>query len=218
MGWPPLLGHLPQHSLRSAWSAGDRAVLSQRQRPRRPGVSVDVADHCIELWLLHPCRSVGGCHPHDRDADDPQDLRLCLDGTHRVFRHEAGVPITFRISRSTLRPPFFLRYPTIFQPLALRVVFYFPLGYPGKSCRRPSQTPVTLPGLEKAELSSIGFTEDKSFQILLYLADPVRFPTCPRISRSRIPYNRPSIICHTLPGWPPAFLKTLDKSKSLRYT
>lgn len=215
---PPLLGHLPQHSLRSAWSAGDRAVLSQCQRSRGPGVSVDVADHCIELWLLHPGGTLGRCHPHDWDADDPQNLRLCLDSTYRVFRHETGVPITFRIFHLTRRFSLFSRDPTIFQPLALRVVFYFPPGYPGKSCRRPSQTPVTLSRLEKAELSSMGFTEDESFQILLYLADPVRFPTCPRISRSRIPYNRPSIIRYTLPGWPPAFLKTLDKSKSLRYT
>ena len=52
--------------------------------------ATDVADHCAELRLLHPCGAVGGHHPHDWYADDSQDLRLRLDGADWLFRHEEG--------------------------------------------------------------------------------------------------------------------------------
>lgn len=44
----------------------------------------------------------------------------------------------------------------------------------GQLVLKPGQTPAPLPGLEKAELSSMGFVEDGSFQILLRLADGAR--------------------------------------------
>ena len=49
---------------------GDRAVLSQCQSAWGSGISLDVADHCAELWFLHPGGAVGGYHSHDRDVDD----------------------------------------------------------------------------------------------------------------------------------------------------
>ena len=30
---------------------------------------------------------------HGRDADDPQDLRLCVDRAHWIFCHEEGMQI-----------------------------------------------------------------------------------------------------------------------------
>ena len=39
----------------------------------------------VVLWA-------GRC-AHDRDADDPQDLRLCVDGPDRLFRHEKRVQV-----------------------------------------------------------------------------------------------------------------------------
>lgn len=35
----------------------------------------------------------GGRRAHDRDADDFQDLRLCVDGAHWLFRHETEMQI-----------------------------------------------------------------------------------------------------------------------------
>ena len=61
--------------------------------PGGPGLPLDVADHCAELWVLHPGGAVGGRRAHDRDADDPQDLRLCLDGADRLFCHETGTEV-----------------------------------------------------------------------------------------------------------------------------
>ena len=51
------------------------------------------SDHRVELWLLYPRGAVGGHDPHDRYADDPQDLRLCVDGADRLPRHEAGMQV-----------------------------------------------------------------------------------------------------------------------------
>ena len=45
------------------------------------------------LWLLHPGGAVGGRRAPDRDADDPQDLRLRVDGAHRIFCDETGMQI-----------------------------------------------------------------------------------------------------------------------------
>ena len=47
--------------------------------------------HRAELRFLHSRCSLGQCHPHDRDADDPQDLRLCVDRSHRLFCYEEGM-------------------------------------------------------------------------------------------------------------------------------
>ena len=47
-----------------------------------------VADHRAELRFLYPGGAVGRCQPPDRYADDPQDLRLCLDRADRLQRHE----------------------------------------------------------------------------------------------------------------------------------
>ena len=85
-----LMGHLPQYSLCAAWSSGDRAVLPQCEGARGQGFWLDVADHCAELWLLHSGSAVGQHHSHDRDVDDPQDMRLYMDGTDRIFRYETG--------------------------------------------------------------------------------------------------------------------------------
>ena len=49
---------------------------------------LDVADHRAELRFLYPGGAVGRCQPPDRYADDPQDLRLCLDRADRLQRHE----------------------------------------------------------------------------------------------------------------------------------
>ena len=49
---------------------------------------LDVADHRAELRLLYPRCAVGRREPHDRYADDSQDLRLRLDRAHRLQRHE----------------------------------------------------------------------------------------------------------------------------------
>ena len=89
----PLLGSLPQHPLCPAGSAGDCTVLSQRKGAWGQGVPPDLADHRAELRLLHPGGAVGGRRAHGRDADDPQDLRLRVDGAHRIFCDETGMQI-----------------------------------------------------------------------------------------------------------------------------
>ena len=89
----PLLGHLPKHPIRPAWAFGHCAVLSQRKRRRGSGISLDVSDDRAELWLLHTSRAVGGYLSYDRDADDSKDLRLCVDGTHWIFRYETRMQI-----------------------------------------------------------------------------------------------------------------------------
>lgn len=35
--------------------------------------------------------SLGQYRPHDRYADDPQDLCLCVDRSHRLFCYEEGM-------------------------------------------------------------------------------------------------------------------------------
>ena len=60
---------------------------------RRCVLPLDVADHRAELRLLYPGRAVGGCHPDDRHADDPEDLRLRLDGFDRLLRDEEGMQV-----------------------------------------------------------------------------------------------------------------------------
>ena len=68
-------------------------LLPQREGAQRQRLPLDVADHRAELWLLYPRGAVGGYDPYDRYADDPQDLRLCVDGADRLPRHEAGVQV-----------------------------------------------------------------------------------------------------------------------------
>ena len=41
--------------------------------------------------FLHSRCSLGQYRPHDRYADDPQDLRLCVDRSHRLFCYEEGM-------------------------------------------------------------------------------------------------------------------------------
>ena len=55
---------------------------------------LDVADHRAELRLLYPCGAVGRHVPYDRYADDPQDLRLRVDGADRLLRYEKRVQVT----------------------------------------------------------------------------------------------------------------------------
>ena len=43
--------------------------------------------------LLYPGRAVGGRHPDDRHADDPEDLRLHLDSVDRLLRDEEGMQV-----------------------------------------------------------------------------------------------------------------------------
>ena len=62
---------------------------------------MDVADHRAQLRLLHPGRALGGHHPDDRHADDPQDLRLRVDGSDRLLRDEEGVQIIRRHTSAT---------------------------------------------------------------------------------------------------------------------
>ena len=85
---PADLGHPAQHPLCTAGPADHRAVLPQCQGTQGSGFPLDVADHRAELRLLYPCGAVGRSQPPDRYADDPQDLRLCLDRADRLQCHE----------------------------------------------------------------------------------------------------------------------------------
>ena len=55
----------------------------------------------LTIVLLHPGRALGGRHPDDRHADDPQDLRLRVDGSDRLLRDEEGVQIIRRHTSAT---------------------------------------------------------------------------------------------------------------------
>ena len=84
---------------RQGWCAGDafhlvpRALALCTTGLESYTVPLDVAHHRAELRLLYPGGAVGGRRPADRDADDSQDLRLCLDGADRIFRHEKRVQL-----------------------------------------------------------------------------------------------------------------------------
>ena len=65
---------------------------------------MDVADHCAEFWFLYPGSAVGGHDTHDRDANDSQDLRLCLDSTHWIFCYEAGMQVREEQPENNGRP------------------------------------------------------------------------------------------------------------------
>ena len=88
---PPLLKNLPQRPLCPAGSAGNRAVLSRRTGAWGQGLPLDMDDHCAALWLLHSGGAVGGRRAYERDADDPQDLRLCMDDAYRISCCETGM-------------------------------------------------------------------------------------------------------------------------------
>ena len=49
-----------------------------------------MADHCPELCLLPSGGIVCGCVPAGRNADDSENLCLCVDGSHRISG-DAGV-------------------------------------------------------------------------------------------------------------------------------
>ena len=71
----------------------DRFVLQKCERAQGQRVPLDVAYHCAELWLLHSSGSVVRNVSDGRDADDPQDLCVCVDRAHWIFCHEEGMPI-----------------------------------------------------------------------------------------------------------------------------
>ena len=87
----PFLGDLPQYSLRPAGPSGDCVVLPKCKELRRSGVSLDVADHCAELWLLYSGGAVGGRRSSHWNADDSENLCLCVDGADWIFCHETGM-------------------------------------------------------------------------------------------------------------------------------
>ncbi len=66
-------------------------VLSKRKGTWRPGFSMDVADHCAELWILYPGSIVGRYNSRDWHADDSQDLCLCLDSVDWILCNETGM-------------------------------------------------------------------------------------------------------------------------------
>lgn len=47
-----------------------------------------MAAHNNEFWLLYSSSIVGRYDPSDGDANDTQDLRLCMDGIDRIFCYE----------------------------------------------------------------------------------------------------------------------------------
>ena len=47
-----------------------------------------MVDHCVELWVLYPSSTVGRCSPLNRYADDPQNLRIRVDGVSWLPRNE----------------------------------------------------------------------------------------------------------------------------------
>ena len=73
-------------------TSGGGTVLPQCKEIQGSGLWLDVADYCAELWILHSGGAVGGCHSTHWDVDDPQDLRLCVDGTDWIFRYETALP------------------------------------------------------------------------------------------------------------------------------
>ena len=68
--------------------ADHRLVLQERPASKGPRVPQYVADHCAQFRFLHSRGPLGRRRPYDWYADDPQDLRLCLDGPDRLQGHE----------------------------------------------------------------------------------------------------------------------------------
>ena len=83
------LGHLPQHSLRTAWLTGYRPFLPGRRTAEGSRLPVDVADHCAQFRLLHPGSAMGRHYSYAGHADDSENLCLCLDRAHRLPCHDA---------------------------------------------------------------------------------------------------------------------------------
>ena len=52
---------------------------------RQYGTPFEVTEFADGMEILEDYR------PHDRYADDPQDLRLCVDRSHRLFCYEEGM-------------------------------------------------------------------------------------------------------------------------------
>ena len=74
------LGDLPQHPLRAAGAADRASLLPERQAARGPRVSLLVARRSAQLRLLPSGRALCRRPAAGRHADDPQNLRLRLDG------------------------------------------------------------------------------------------------------------------------------------------
>lgn len=89
-GAAPLLGDYPQHSLCHSRRADCRAVLPKRRRKPGQALSASVAHGGAELCLLYPGGAVCGCGSRGGDADDPENLRLCLDGADWISCYEKG--------------------------------------------------------------------------------------------------------------------------------
>lgn len=69
-----------QHPLRAAGAADRASLLSERQTARGPRVSLLVARRSAQLRLLPSGRALCRRPAAGRHADDPQNLRLRLDG------------------------------------------------------------------------------------------------------------------------------------------
>ena len=78
------LGDLPQYSIRVAGPFDHCPVLSECKGASGQRVPAYVADDRAQLRLLHSGGALGGRHPRHWHAHDSQDLRLCLDGSHRI--------------------------------------------------------------------------------------------------------------------------------------
>ena len=59
-------------------------IVSECKGASGQRVPAYVADNRAQLWLLHSGGALGGRHPRHWHAHDSQDLRLCLDGSHRI--------------------------------------------------------------------------------------------------------------------------------------
>ena len=86
-----LLEHLPQHPLRHSGRADCGSFLPQRKRKAGSALPAPVTHGGAELRLLHSGGAVRRHRSRSGNADDPQNLRLCLDGADWVQRHEKGV-------------------------------------------------------------------------------------------------------------------------------
>lgn len=85
---PSFLGHLSQHPLCANGLINHCALLSECKGTQRSSLPLDVADYCAQLCFLYPSSAMGRYPSSGRDADDSQDLCLCLDSVHRIFCNE----------------------------------------------------------------------------------------------------------------------------------
>ena len=85
---PSFLGHLSQHSLYANGFINHCVLLSECKGTQGSSLPLDVADYCAQLCFLYPSSAMGRYSSSGRDADDSQDLCLCLDSVHRIFCNE----------------------------------------------------------------------------------------------------------------------------------